>query len=78
MPTIAPLARRHGLSEMVVEQTDRLPLSITQATLKAADPLLVIGSNDPAYTASKIYPYLLARRPLLVLMHQRSIVCGLL
>ncbi|MFS6828152.1 hypothetical protein [Cyanobium sp. ATX-6F1] len=45
------------------ERTDRLPLSLTLASLRAADALLVIGSDDPAYTASKLIPYLLARRP---------------
>jgi len=75
IPTIAPLAARYGLDDIVAERTDRLPLSLTLATLKAADALLVLGSNDPAYTASKLYPYLLARRPMLAVMHeQRSVV----
>jgi hypothetical protein len=78
IPTIAPLAAQFGLSELVEERTDRLPLSLTLATLKAADALLVLGSNDPGYTASKLVPYLLARRPLLAVMHEQSLVCGLL
>jgi hypothetical protein len=73
-PTIAPLASRYGLGHLVEERTDRLPLSITLACLKAAHGLLVLGSNDPAYTASKLYPYLLARRPLLAIMHRESSV----
>jgi hypothetical protein len=72
------LAAQFGLSELVEERTDRLPLSLTLATLKAADALLVLGSNDPGYTASKLVPYLLARRPLLAVMHEQSLVCGLL
>lgn len=76
--TIAPLAARHGLAAIVQEQPARLPLSIALASLRAADALLVIGSNDPAYTASKIYPYLLAGRPLLAIMHAQSSVCELL
>lgn len=78
IPSIQPLAARHGLAHLVQEITDRLPLSIALACLKAADALLVIGSNDPAYTASKIYPYLLAARPLLAVMHRQSSVCELL
>ncbi len=74
IPTIAPLAERYGLGSIVHERTDRLPLSLTLATLKAADALLVLGSNDPGYTASKLYPYLLARRPLLAIMHAQSSV----
>jgi hypothetical protein len=76
--TIAPLAARYGLQQIVQEVTDRLPLSLTLASLKAADALLVIGSNDPGYTASKIAPYLLAGRPLLAVMHQRSSVVELI
>jgi hypothetical protein len=78
IPSIAPLAARYGLGAIVEERTDRLPLSITLATLKAADALLVLGSNDPGYTASKLVPYLLARRPLLAVMHEQSLVCELL
>jgi glycosyltransferase involved in cell wall biosynthesis len=78
IPSIAPLAERYGLGELVEERTDRLPLSLALATLKAADALLVLGSNDPAYTASKLVPYLLARRPLLAVMHEQSLVCELL
>jgi hypothetical protein len=77
IPSIAPLAARFGLDAIVEERTDRLPLSLTLATLKAADALLVLGSNDPAYTASKLVPYLLARRPLLAVMHEQSLVCEL-
>ena len=78
IPSIAPLAARFGLGALVEERTDRLPLSLTLATLKAADALLVLGSNDPGYTASKLVPYLLARRPLLAVMHEQSLVCELL
>jgi hypothetical protein len=74
VPSIAPLAQRSGLEALVEERTDRLPLSLSLAILKAADALLVLGSNDPAYTASKLYPYLLARRPLLAIMHRQSSV----
>jgi hypothetical protein len=76
--SIAPLAEEYGLAELVEERMERLPLSLTLATLKRADALLVIGSNDPGYTASKLVPYLLARRPLLAVMHKQSLVCELL
>ena len=78
IPSIAPLAERFGLAKLVEERTDRLPLSLTLACLKAADGLLILGSNDSAYTASKLYPYLLARRPLLAIMHCQSSVVEVL
>jgi hypothetical protein len=78
IPSIAPLAARYGLGAIVEERTDRLPLSLALATLKAANALMVIGSNDPGYNASKLVPYLLARRPLLAVMHEQSLVCELM
>ena len=39
-----------------------------------ADAIFVPGSDDPGYTASKIYPYILARRPLLTIFHKNSSV----
>jgi hypothetical protein len=36
--------------------------------------LLLLGSTDPNYTASKLYPYILARRPLLTVFHEASSV----
>jgi hypothetical protein len=43
-----------------------------------AHALVAVGSDDPGYTASKIYPYLLARKPLLAIYHNSSSVVGLI
>jgi hypothetical protein len=43
-----------------------------------SDFLLVPGSDDPQYTASKIFPYVLARKPLLALFNENSSVCRIL
>lgn len=77
-PSILPIADRYGLSDRVVEQTDRVTYSNMLRLLKTADALIVLGSNDPAYTASKIYPYLLARRPLLCVFHKNSSIVKLM
>jgi hypothetical protein len=42
--------------------------------LIAADRLVLFGSDDPAYTASKLYNYVLARRPLLVICREEGTV----
>ncbi|MEM8911831.1 MAG: hypothetical protein AAGC97_08700 [Planctomycetota bacterium] len=73
-PTLVPLAREHGVSDIVSESTDRVPYSMAIKCLLDADALVVFGSNDPSYTASKIYPYLLARKPLLTIFHGESTV----
>ena len=75
--TISPLANEMGLSEYVQEQTDRISYFQTLKTLKEADGLLMIGSNDNRYTASKIFPYILCRRPLLGIFHAKSSVISI-
>lgn len=70
--TIEPLAERYGLASCVNEITDRLPYSVAMKCLLDGSALIVPGSNDPAYTASKIYPYLLAKKPMLAIFHERS------
>lgn len=76
--TIEPIAEEFGLGHIVDESPDRIHYSRTLACLRAADALIVPGSDDPAYTASKIYPYLLAGRPLLAVFHERSTVVDLM
>ncbi len=70
--TIVPLARHYGLEDYVVEYTDRISYYHTLNVLQHADALFVPGSDDPAYTASKIYPYMLTGKPLLALFHINS------
>ena len=60
------------------EQPDRIPYSETLRCLLDASAILALGSNDASYTASKIYPCLLARKPLLVVCHEQSGVVRLL
>ena len=75
---VLPLAEEFGLGDLVTESTDRIPYSQTLRCLLDADALIVPGSDDPGYTASKIYPYLLAGKPLLAVFHENSSVVSLL
>ncbi len=70
--TIMPIADAMGISAYVEEQTDRIPYFQGIFTLLNADGLVVIGSNDQQYTASKLYPYILAEKPLLAFFHPES------
>jgi hypothetical protein len=65
-PTVTPLAREFGLGQAVTEAPGRIGYREMLNRLRSADALFVPISDDPAYTASKLYPYLLARRPLLI------------
>ena len=71
-PTILPLAKQYGLDDLVVENTDRISYYHALITLKQADALFIPGSDDPKYTASKIYPYLLTGKPLLAIFNSGS------
>ncbi|MDP3620181.1 MAG: glycosyltransferase [Ramlibacter sp.] len=78
MKTLEPLALPAGLASRVSEVPARLGYMEMLRTLNQSDALIVFGSDDPAYTASKIYPYLLARKPLLCIFHEKSSVVGLI
>jgi hypothetical protein len=71
-PSIAPIAKQFGLEENVVEITDRISYYQTLAILQNADALFIPGSDDPKYSASKIYPYLLTKKPLLAIFNSKS------
>jgi hypothetical protein len=70
--TVIPLAKQYGLEESVIEITDRVGYYHTLTTLLQADALFIPGSDDPQYTASKIYPYLLTNKPLLAIFNSNS------
>jgi Glycosyl transferase 4-like domain len=76
--TIEPVARELGVADQVVEHPARVPYFQALQLLLDAGFLIVPGSDDSQYTASKIYPYILSRKPLLAVFHERSSVCDIL
>jgi hypothetical protein len=72
VPTILPLAKQYGVEKNVIEITDRISYYHALSTLQEADILFIPGSDDPKYTASKIYPYLLTKKPLLAIFNSKS------
>lgn len=78
MQTIRPNAEEIGISEYVEETTDRIGFYASLKNLDSADGLFIMGSNDVAYTASKLYPYILANKPLLSIFHRESNACEML
>ena len=67
-----PIAKAAGIEEFVSEHCYRVPYFDALYYLINADALVCVGSNDPTYSASKVYPYVLAARPMLVVFHIRS------
>lgn len=56
----------------IEEHSDRIGMFQVLKELSVANGLLIIGTDDPGYTASKLYPYLQVRRPILAILHPNS------
>jgi hypothetical protein len=69
---VAPIARECGAGGFTVEVADRQPYLDVLATLHAAQAVLILGSSEAAYTASKTFQALHSRRPVLALLHEAS------
>ena len=72
---VEPVAREMGLADVVSEHPARIPYLDALNVMCTADGILALGSSEVHYTASKIYPSILARRPLLAIYHAASSVC---
>lgn len=69
---VLPMARDLGLGDVVSEISERIPYLSAMAVLRASRIVLVMGSTEPAYSASKLYPALVSGRPILALCHAES------
>jgi hypothetical protein len=70
--TVEPIAAEIGVGSQVTEQTDRVAYFVALQTMRAADFVLLIGSDDAQYTASKAAPCLASRRPIVAILHADS------
>lgn len=69
---VVPLAREHGIEDIVSEIPERIPYLQALSVLRACDVVLVMGSVDRYYHASKLYPAIVAGRPILALCQSES------
>lgn len=74
---ILPVAAEMGVADQVTELTRRIPYLDALNVLCRADGVLGLGSSARHYTASKIFPAILSRRPLLAVYHEESSVCDI-
>jgi hypothetical protein len=70
--TVLPLARECGVEDAVSETPERIPYLQAMAVMQACDVILVMGSVDAYYHASKLYPAIVSGRPILALCHAGS------
>jgi glycosyltransferase involved in cell wall biosynthesis len=71
--TVEPIARECGVADLVSEQTGRVPYLEGLALLQSSDAVLLVGSDDAGYSPSKVFPCILAGRPLLAVVHEASL-----
>jgi hypothetical protein len=76
--SVEPLAQSLGVVGHVQEHPQRVPYFEALQVLCDGHMLLLPGSNDPQYTPSKLYPYILAGRPLLAVLNSKSSACEIL
>jgi hypothetical protein len=70
--SVEPIAAALGVERFVEEQTTRIPYFQALQVVQDADCLILIGSDDTEYVASKLNPYVFARKPILAIVHEAS------
>jgi len=71
-PSVAPIAAEFGVGDLVHEQPERVGYFTALKTMLAADAIVIPGSDDPAYSPSKLAPCFLAAKPVLALAPANS------
>lgn len=69
---VLPLAKSAGVGDLVTEQPGRVGFLEALRILVDSHAVLMIGSDEPHYTASKIYPGLMSGRPFFSFFHKSS------
>jgi hypothetical protein len=64
------IAESECVADAVRELPTRLPYRVALGVLAKSHGLLLLGSDEPHYTASKIYPALMSGRPFISLFHR--------
>ena len=75
---VTAVARDCGVEKWTYEHPQRVPYLDSLQIMLDADALILLGSAEPHYTASKVFPYVLAKRPLLAMFHEDSSVITIL
>jgi hypothetical protein len=77
-PRVLAAAREAGVDDIVTEAPERLDYLDALNVQTRAHALLLLGSSEPHYTPSKVFPAVLARRPIVAFYHRASSVVQLL
>ncbi len=69
---ITAYAKDYGLEDIVIEHRERFPFLHILNFLSKADRVMLFGSTERHYTASKTFQCLLSKKPLLSMLHNES------
>jgi hypothetical protein len=69
---VRPFAEAAGVGDLVREHAPRLAYFDALRVLRDAHAVLVLGSGEPHYTPSRVFPALASRRPVVARLHRQS------
>lgn len=75
---VLPIARELGVADVVSEHAPRLDYFDALQALRDSTAVLLMGSRERHYTPSKVFPALMAKRPILAVFHEASTATDLL
>ena len=75
---VLPLARALGVADAVAETPPRLDYLDALNVQSRAHAVLLLGSSEPHYTPSKVFPAVLSGRPIVAVYHAASSVVDVL
>lgn len=70
--SIIDYAKENHIADIVFEKRDRYPFLHILNFLSAANTVMIIGSTEKHYTASKTFQALLSQRPIVSIFHHQS------
>jgi glycosyltransferase involved in cell wall biosynthesis len=69
---VLPVAAEYGLLDIVTESAPRLDYFEALRVLRDSTAVLLLGSSERHYTPSKVFPALVAQRPVVAVLHAES------
>jgi glycosyltransferase involved in cell wall biosynthesis len=75
---VIPVAAEYGLLDVVTESAPRLDYFEALRVLRDSTAVLLMGSSERHYTPSKVFPALVAERPVVAVLHAASNASDLL
>ena len=73
-----PIAQKVGIENNISEIPERIGYFEAIKVMQDADIIILPGSMEAGYTASKIYPYILSEKPIIAMTHAQSSVSKIL